>query len=314
MAADGNNIVRYIYRGEEDERIPVEATHITVGEGVTFVRAHAFRGHQNIIEVICHDGVETIEERAFDSCPSLRRVIMTGVKEIEKRAFHFCEVLTNVECDKLEVIGEETFSSCFDLGNIDLPSATIVEYGAFTFTFLTDVKFSSRLERIGGAAFGHCSFERITLPLKDGMITANDIFTGCFELKHLDLIEGAILNDTIAALLFEEWKNDMNEEIDSINQILPNLRAGDIKYGGGEKTWVIRMWMRSVLGKIVHYKAEHQRILDEAATTLHHVLPNDIVLDSILSFLELPSYTFEGEEEEEGSDGESDDEEDMEEE
>ena len=37
----------------------------------------------------------------------------------------------------------------------------------------------------------------------------------------------------------------------------------------------------------------------EATTTLQLVLPQDIVMDSALSFLELPSYTFEGEDDEE---------------
>lgn len=64
-AVGGNNIMRYTYRGEEDENIPDEATHITMGEDVTFVRAQAFERHPNIIEVVCHDNVEKIEEECI---------------------------------------------------------------------------------------------------------------------------------------------------------------------------------------------------------------------------------------------------------
>jgi len=61
-----------------------------------------------------------------------------------------------------------------------------------------------------------------------------------------------------------------------------------------EKAQAIRTWIRSVLRQILHYKAEHQRLLDEeVATTLQLVLPQDIVMNNVLPFLELPSFTFE---------------------
>jgi len=133
------------------------------------------------------------------------------------------------------------------------------------------------------------------------MITADDIFTGCGNLKHIDLVEGEV-HETIAALQLEEWRNDMYEEINSINQILPTVDAGfsEEEDDVGEKVEAIRTWIRSVLGKIIHYKAEHQRLLDEqVATTLEHSLSQDIVMNNVLPFLELPSYTFEVEDYEE---------------
>ena len=163
---------------------------------------------------------------------------------------------------------------------------------------LSSVKFGSKLERIGQVVFKGCpTLERITIPLKDGTITTDNTFTGCESLNHVDLVEGAELRETIAALHFEEWRNDMNEEINSINHILPNTNAGgwddDIDgYDDGEKAQAIRRWLRSVLGKMIHYKAEHQRILDEAASTLVLALPRDIVRNNVLPFLELPPHRF----------------------
>ena len=96
----------------------------------------------------------------------------------------------------------------------------------------------------------------------------------------------------------------MNEEIDSINQILPNVRAGEgfdadaMDYGDpGGKARTTRTWIRSVLQKIVHYKAQHRRVLSEAATAIQHqyALLNDILTNNVLPFLALPSHTFEGE-------------------
>ena len=68
MSDEGDNnfnFVRYLYRGDEDEHIPDDVTHITVHEFTTVVRMRAFYKHPNIIEVICHDKVGKIEEKAF---------------------------------------------------------------------------------------------------------------------------------------------------------------------------------------------------------------------------------------------------------
>ena len=286
MAAVGNNvIIRYIYRGEEGEIIPREATHITVI--AKFLLSCAFQGNHNIIEVICHDNVEKIESCAFYYCPNLRRVIMRGVKEVEEYAFYNCFVLTDVECGKLEIIRQFAFRNCDSLRSINLPSARIVGVGAFDVCkALTDVKFSNNLERIDGGAFYNCkSLERITIPLKDGIITYDNTFQGCENLKHIDAIEGKLLDETVSALLMEDWRKDMNQ-----------FRILRLPSDGGDKAQAIRTWIRSILRKLIHYQAEHHRILSNAATTLQHVLPRDILMNNILPFLKLPPNTFEVEE------------------
>jgi hypothetical protein len=57
----------------------------------------------------------------------------------------------------------------------------------------------------------------------------------------------------------------MNQEIDRINQDLPNPPAG-------EKAGVIRMWIRSVISRMEHYKAEHLVLLKEDMTQLEVAL------------------------------------------
>ena len=294
MADRGGNIVWFTYTGADGEVIDEEATHIFVNARV--IPAEAFCRHRNIVEVICQEGVEKIEEDAFLGCPSLRRVIMPGVIVVEGGVFEDCEALEDVECDKLEIIKDGAFNWCESLQSINLPSARFAERGAFAnCKFLTDVKFGSELEGIEEGAFWECeSLERITIPFKDGLIMEDDAFIGCYDFHQVDLIEGK-LHETIAALQLEEWRDDMSKEIDLINQILPNAEAGCFDYDTeeedpGEKVLVIRMWIRSVCRKIIHYQAEHRRLLDDAATTLELVLPNtDIVMNNVLLFLELPS-------------------------
>eukprot|EP00985_Skeletonema_marinoi_P027474 scaffold22600_cov66-Skeletonema_marinoi.AAC.1 len=183
MAADGY----FIYTGRE--AVPPGVTRVRIDESLTVIPAYAFQGNLDIEEVDCHDRVKTVGEKAFHWCRSLRRVIMRGVEVVERNAFYFCEALTDVECDKLERIGSGAFLGCNSLGSINLPSAKIVEGGAFTIcTALTNIKFGKALESIEQKAFFSCtSLERITLPLKDGIITANETFHGCEKLKHIDL-------------------------------------------------------------------------------------------------------------------------------
>ena len=291
------DIIRFIYTGAIGEFIPDEATHITVAEDCTFVRIRAFFHHPNIVELVCHDGVKKIEQLAFYDCPSLRRVIIRGVKIVEREAFCNCYSLEEVECGKLEIIKESAFRAC-EMEGIKLLSARIVEEWAFgECDALKSVKFGSKLERIDRMAFCDCtSLQRITIPLKAGLITDDDInaFSGCISLKYVDLVEAADLHETIAALHLEEWRNDMNEEIDSINQDLLSVDASYHEFEDdlGQKTWAIRRWVRSVLRKIIHYKAAHQRLLEEKVVpTLQLALPQHIAMNNVLPFLELPPNT-----------------------
>eukprot|EP00985_Skeletonema_marinoi_P014760 scaffold7522_cov202-Skeletonema_marinoi.AAC.15 len=297
---------KFNYTGAEV--IPCHATHITVA--VKVIPENAFRPYtfNSIIEVICGDEVEKVEGGAFDNCSSLRRVIMPNVEVVEYYAFCNCVNLTDVECGKLEIIENNVFHRCNSLRSINLPSARIVRFEAFAnCPALTDVTFGNKLEKTFGesSVFMNCrSLERITIPLKDGMLIADDIFTGCDNFKQVDLVEGPI-HETIAALPMEEWRNDMHEEINSINHILPTVSAGsgwedevaeeeDREYEDGEKARAIRTWIKSVIRKIIHYQAEHQRYLnEEIATTLPPALPRDIVINNVLPFLDLPSHTFE---------------------
>ena len=273
--------------------VPDHVTHVLIDKALKFVPANAFYEHPNIQEVICHDGVLKVEHHGFFLCRSLRRVIMPGVKILELNAFNNCGTLTYVECGKLERIGKNAFVGC-RMSSIDLLSVKIVDGYAFSgCRNLVNPKFGKVLELIGEGAFHGCrSLECITLPLKDDVITADTTFMACEKLHRVDLIG---LHETVAALLMEEWKNDMNEEIGTIYQNLASAPAGDLFYHAGGKAREIRTWIRSVLPKLIHYKTEHQRILSEAAATLQAALPNDIVLKSIFQFIELPAYTFEGE-------------------
>ena len=63
----------------------------------------------------------------------------------------------------------------------------------------------------------------------------------------------------------ETWRNEINEEIDRINQVLLDTPAS-------EKAEAIQEWIESVLDRMEYYKAEHQVLLKEVMTLLELAL------------------------------------------
>jgi len=68
-------------------------------------------------------------------------------------------------------------------------------------------------------------------------------------------------NKVVSSLLLESWKDEMNQEISRINEVLPNTPAN-------EKTNAIQGWIRSVIDRMEHYKVEHNTLLKEDMTQL----------------------------------------------
>ena len=121
------------------------------------------------------------------------------------------------------------------------------------------------IERIGVDAFHSCPrLQRIAIPLKDNMFPLNDYqrctqFDSCGNLTTVDLVGG--IHKTISSFLLESWRNEMNQEIDRINRVLPNTHDD-------EKADAIRQWIRSVINRMEHYKTEHHVLLKENMTLL----------------------------------------------
>jgi hypothetical protein len=71
-------------------------------------------------------------------------------------------------------------------------------------------------------------------------------FDFCCNLTTFDLIWG--IHNTVSSLLLQRWKDEMNQVVDNINRVLPNTHG---------KTDAIRLWIRSVINRMEHYKAKH---------------------------------------------------------
>ena len=263
--AGGDTI--FVYLGGE-QVVPDDVTHVIIDRSVKIIPPDAFYRREQLVAVKMHEGIEKVGERSFYCCWRLKGIELLGVREVEEAAFGLCEYLTDLEFgDKLDTIGINAFSSCRFLKSINLPSVRAIALGAFGgCKQLNDAEFSDRLEEVAGNAFNDCTnLRRITIPMKDNLFPPDPAFHRCTQfdncpnLTTIDLVGG--IHNIISSLLLKTWRNDMNHEIDSINFFLPH-------FAGHEKIDAIQPWMTDVLRKIVHYKAEHNKLLKEATTLL----------------------------------------------
>ena len=260
---DDNNDDIFVYMGG-DQQVPTHIRRARIHKSVKIVRATAFYFRYKLIYLEFHDGVEIIEEEAFMGCIALKILKLLGVKIIKESAFNCCSSLTDVDFgDKLELIGRRAFYGCKALTNTRMLSVRIIEERAFGDCFqLSDVEFGEALRTLQDSAFYGCfRLKRIALPMRGDMIEVG-VFDSCHELTTIDLIGGA--HDTVASLHFESWRNEIMDEINRINHVLPTTAEG--------KTEEIQQWMRSVINRLDHYKAEYKNLLKEATTLLELAL------------------------------------------
>ena len=268
MAAAGNNNI-FVYLGGNQE-VPFRVSHAVIDPSVNIVSREAFRRRQLLQSVIFHGGVEIIEADAFYRCLCFRGGIkLLGVREIRDRAFFNCQV-TDVEFgDRLETIGHSAFHFCKSLRSIKSLSVRSIQPQAFSdCEQLTEAEFGSDLEIIGCHSFHYCpNLQRIAIPLKDNLFPIDPVenrytqFRNCDNLTTVDIVGTEGVHNTISSFLIESWKDEINEEIHRINRELPNTFST-------AKTNVIQLWVRSVINMLDHYKAEHNRLLNEHMTLL----------------------------------------------
>ena len=269
---DGDGDI-FVYRGG---RAPQHVTHVLIDESVDEIEDNAFNGCEHLLHVDTHDGIRKVGKSAFEHCASLRRINLKSAVDIDDRAFHFCINLVDVEFgDRLERIGEFAFAHCY-LEHLKLPSIITIGTAAFDgCRSLTDIEFSERLESMGIHAFHGCErLQRIAIPLKRDLFQFKETFPvhnqfhGCEELSTFDLVGG--IHETVASLHMDSWRKEMRAEINRINEVIyPNPNNYTFP---ANKTGEIRQWMKSVIDKIDHYKAEHCRYVKEGITLLELAL------------------------------------------
>lgn len=263
--ADATEI--FVYTGG---RAPQHLINACVSESIDDIPDYAFNQCTRLVGISFHDGVSTIGKWAFPGCCSLRSLKLTGAKILRSNAFYNCTGLIEVELgNKLETIGVGAFYKCTSLKKLSIKSVRTIQSGAFNgCEQLMELDLPEELERMEQYAFANChSMRRIAMPLKCGMV-ANNVFNRCENLERVDLVGG--IHKMISYLNLERWRDDMDDEINRINQILPHTPATGTIAGG--KNEAIKRWIETAYRKMNHYRAEHYRLLREAAILLELAL------------------------------------------
>ncbi|KAK1742627.1 hypothetical protein QTG54_006224, partial [Skeletonema marinoi] len=86
----------FVYTGG-DQVVPDDVRRVRIAKSVKIIPANAFDRREHLIDVEFHDGIERIEEWAFNCCYSLRSVKLLGVKIIGTAAFCNCSGLTDIK-------------------------------------------------------------------------------------------------------------------------------------------------------------------------------------------------------------------------
>ena len=142
-----------------------------------------------IEEITIPDGVEIIDEDAFNNCSLLKNVIFpSSLSLIKNGAFNQCVLLTQLNFpSSLESIDSFAFSGCISLLELNIPSS-VKSIGSNAFsncTSLTKVLIPSSVSFFGSNVFDNCiKLEEVTMDPYQTQIS-NSIFQNCPSLHSL---------------------------------------------------------------------------------------------------------------------------------
>jgi hypothetical protein len=205
----------FLYTGQLSSiDIRNDTAHIRVDPSVKVIRPHAFWGFRQLRNIDLCEGLEIIDEGAFQCCESLMSInIPFTVKQIGKMAFHGCNQLTNVELNEgLERIDEGAFQRCSSLTSIRIPS-TVKEIGRRAFQDCRQLRIVELLVGleciIYDQAFEGCSsLERIRIPSAVTEI-GEKAFMSCNNLVAIDFCEQIEQVVNVASLHW--WNHGVSE-------------------------------------------------------------------------------------------------------
>ena len=198
---------------------------------VTSIGKDAFRFNQNLEFVLFNEELESIGEKAFESCYKLKQIDLreTKVEEIPYACFKDCESLLNYKFnDSLKVIGESAFENDGNLKNVIL---------------------SNGIETVGDKAFKNCSnieFLKLNESLKN---VGNEAFSGLTKLNNL-VIDSIKINDF--ALNNKTFLNlGMNSQLNVFVTSKVNTLPANLFYTSADETTLPK------ISKIYFYKASN---------------------------------------------------------
>ena len=186
------------------------------GKTVVSLGNNAFKGASNITSVVIPESIKEIGLWAFSGCTSLSNVNLGNVEKLSNMAFNNCTALTSIKLPKTltKIASGAPFSGCTNLKHIELEDGmtvipnyvcastpiteitipnTVKEIGLWAFsdcTSLSNVNLGN-IEKLSDKAFNNCTaLTSIKLPKTLTKIASGAPFSGCTNLKHIELEDG----------------------------------------------------------------------------------------------------------------------------
>ena len=164
---------------------------VTIPDSVTDIGAYAFSGCENLTEVTIPDNVTSIGSSAFDGCSGLKGVTLgDGVTDIGYYTFNGCRGLTGIVLpDGLTSIGSHAFSRCSGLTEITIPDnvTSIGEYAFYDCSGLKSVTIGDSVTSFGGSAFYYCSgIETVNITSVEAWLSASFASSGSDPSSYAD--------------------------------------------------------------------------------------------------------------------------------
>lgn len=184
------------------------ATCIAVPQGIHTIGNEAFRA-TSVEEVWLPEGVKVIGEKAFYTCPRLKKIYLPqSLQQIGSNAFYDCKSLSAVEIPPQVSIGDYAFMGCGNLAQVTLyEGVPKIESFAFSFSYAMErfyfpgsaanlkeymfsnckklqyVELGNGVRRIFYNAFSDCSALK-TLVIPDTVTAIDDnAFKGCGHIQ-----------------------------------------------------------------------------------------------------------------------------------
>lgn len=132
------------------------------GSVVKGVSSTAFSGNENIKEVTFSKYLLTIDDKAFEGCTNLEKVVAPGVTTVYSDTFSGCNNLTSINLSSLTDIPDELFMGLSKLVDINVSALkTIGDRAFYNCTGINTIKASS-LTSVGESSFENSSLETLT--------------------------------------------------------------------------------------------------------------------------------------------------------
>ena len=168
-----------------------EVTDLTIPDGITAIKDHAFEGCTGLTSVSIPNSVVSIGNHSFEDCEGITSVnIPNSVTEIGEQAFRACSAMTSLSIgDSVTNIGPAAFEGCLGLTSLNIgQSVTIIGDIAFRYcTGLTTVKIPDTVTYIGMYAFEGCTGLKSVSIGKSVTTIESGAFEGCWGLTSIKI-------------------------------------------------------------------------------------------------------------------------------